>query len=410
MKKIVFFAAILSVIALVIFIIVLIATDKTATEEDFSSTLPDSVSSSVKSEEPERPIFEEILFDTTPTMYGKTDYFSVEAGIEIMKLEEDFLQLEPMVNEDGTPCKYYLGHQIYKSNTNGEKYILSGNKILAISFEPDSLGNGYVREENTGKRIHMFGNTSDLNNFQDEWDAGQRILSGKTEIPENFIIFDGALTPYTFERKNGTMYIDLSELASYISPEIYYDELMGYIDIYVNDFSTVRIPTTAANPMMRKTYGVVGDNFEFRSWNGEKFTAWGPVLDALHPQISIEDASMMFGWKMYTNGTALSIVTDPLNVTPLAAIKESGDLGIRIVLKVGDDGLKYICAYDTAGNLMWKKPFNESAIPEETDFSFEQKNGTIESDNDIVASENSKEIVTNEYDGNAAINSEPTNN
>lgn len=410
MKKVGFFVAILSVIALVIVIIVLITTDKTATKEDFSSTLSDSVSSSVESEEPEQPIFEEILFNTTPTMYGKTDYFSVEAGIEIMKLEEDFLQLEPMVNEDGTPCKYYLGHQIYKSNTNGEKYIFSGNKILAISFEPDSLGNGYVREEGTGKRIHMFGNTSDLKNFQDEWDAGQRILSGKTEAPENAIIFDGALTPCAFERKNGTMYVDLSELASYISPEIYYDELMGYIDIYVNDFSTVRIPTTAANPMMRKTYGVVGDNFEFRSWNGEKFTAWGPVLDALHPEISIEEASMMFGWKMYTNGTALSIVTDPLNATPLAAIRESGDLGIRIVLKVADDGLRYICAYDTAGNLMWKKPFDESAIPEEADSSLTQENAAIKSNDDIVTSQSSEEIVTNEHDGDAAINSEPANN
>ena len=157
---------------------------------------------------------------------------------------------------------------------------------------------------------------------------------------------------------------------------------MGYIDIYVNDFCTVRIPTTAVNPMMSKTYGIVGSSFEFKSWNGEKFTTWGPVLDALHPEISIEDASMMFGWKMYTNGTALSIVTDPLNVTPLAAITENGDLGVRIVLEAGDDNVRYICAYDTAGNLMWKKNFDESAIPEEESSSL-MTNATVESDKNI---------------------------
>lgn len=410
MKNKSIFIAILAAIVLVIFLLVLIITNKAPVEENSSSVPQESSSSSAEFEEPEEPKFEEIIFNTSPSMYGKTDYFSVQIGKDLKEGDMNYLQLEPLMSEDGSPCIYYLGHQIYKSKTNGEEYIISGNKIMAISFNPDANGNGYVREEGTGKRIHMFGNTSDLQNFQDNWDAGQRILSGKTQAPENAIIFDGVLTQYTFERKNGTMYIDLSELAPYISPEIYYDELMGYIDIYVNDFCTVRIPTTAVNPMMSKTYGVIGDNFEFRSWNGEEFTAWGPVLDALHPEISIEDASMMFGWKMYTNGTALSIITDPLNATPLAAIRESGDLGIRIVLKVEDDGLRYICAYDTAGNLMWKKPFDESAISEEGAASMVQEDGTGEGDSSITSSETPESIVTSESDKSISASDNSANN
>lgn len=392
--------AVFAAIVLAIFVFALIFTNKSPESETASSTPQESSSSSAEVEEPNEPEFEEIVFDTNPTMYGKTDYFSISIGNELKERDWSYLQLEPLVSEDGAPYKYYLGHQIYKSKTNGEEYILSGNKIMAISFNPDSNGNGYVREEETGKRIHIFGNTSDLQNFQDNWDAGQRILSGETYAPENAIIFDGVLTPYTFKRGNNTMYIDLSELASYISPEIYYDELMGYIDIYVNDFCTVRIPTTAANPMMSKTYGIIGDNFEFRSWNGEDFTAWGPVLDALHPEISIEDASMMFGWKMYTNGTALSIVTDPLNATPLAAIRESGDLGIRIVLRVGDDGLRYICAYDTAGNLMWEKPFDESAVSES------EEDLLAQGDTGNDDSSNTGDDITNEVNEDATVSSE----
>ncbi len=124
-------------------------------------------------------------------------------------------------------------------------------------------------------------------------------------------------------------------------------------------------------------------------------------------KISIEDASMMFGWKMYTNGTALSIVTDPLNATPLAAIRENGDLGIRIVLNVEDDGLRYICAYDTDGNLMWKKPFDESALSEEDNSSILQEDITSQSDSNTAGENNGSSAATAESDDDASTDNMP---
>lgn len=349
----------------VLFLLILVFTD--GKKETADSPSEESVSSSEvvdesQLENPETKSFEEIVFDTTPSMYGKTDYFTIQKGIDIKNLNSDYLQLEPLMDENGNPEKYYLGHQIYRSQTNGEDYIFSGNAILPVSFTADYEGNGYMREETTGKKIHLFGNTSDVETFLDNWDAGQRILSGKTEAEENSIIFDGALTSYKFVEKNGTLYFNLSEIAPLASSFTYYDETMGYIDVYVNDFCNVRVPTTAANPMMQKSLGVQGDNFKFLSWNGEEFEAWGPVLDAIEPEISIDDASMMFGWKMYTNGTALSIVTDPLNVTSLAAIRDKGNVGIKVVLEYGDDGQRYLCAYDSSGQQLWKKLFDESQV------------------------------------------------
>lgn len=349
----------------VLFLLILVFTD--GKKETADSPSEENVSSSEvvdesQLENPETKSFEEIVFDTTPSMYGKTDYFTIQKGIDIKNLNSDYLQLEPLMDENGNPEKYYLGHQIYRSQTNGEDYIFSGNAILPVSFTADYEGNGYMREETTGKKIHLFGNTSDVETFLDNWDAGQRILSGKTEAEENSIIFDGALTPYKFVEKNGTLYFNLSEIAPLASSFTYYDETMGYIDVYVNDFCNVRVPTTAANPMMQKSLGVQGDNFKFLSWNGEEFEAWGPVLDAIDPEISIDDASMMFGWKMYTNGTALSIVTDPLNVTSLAAIRDKGNVGIKVVLEYGDDGQRYLCAYDSSGQQLWKKLFDESQV------------------------------------------------
>ena len=359
--------SILAVVLFVLFIAVLIITNKDEVEKASISVSTSDSSSENEAVAPQKSQFKEILFDTTPTMYGKTDYFAVEKGQEIKKMNMDYLQLEPLTNDDGFPQKYYLGHQIYKAQANGEEYIISGNAILPISFTADYEGNGYIREEETGKKIYLFGNLSDLENFLDNWEAGQRILSGKTEAPKNAIVFDGVLTPYEFSQKNGMMFFDLSEIAPLASEFTYYEETMGYIDVYVNDFCNVRIPTTAINPMMSKSLGVVGEKFKFLSWNGDKFEAWGPVLDAIHPEISVEDASMMFGWRMYTDGQALSIVTDPLNATPLTAIRNAGNMGIKVVTEVGTDGVKFICAYDSAGNQIWKKLFDETTLSAEDD-------------------------------------------
>lgn len=313
----------------------------------------------------EETAFTEILFDTEPTMYGRTDYFSLSAGKNIREMREDFLKLEPEKDEYGQPKKYYLGHQIYISGETGEEYIYSGNTLMPISFNSDDDGLGYMREEETGRRIHMFGNTSDVQNFLDSWDEGQAILNGTESAPENAIIFDGCLTPYFYSTEGNEIYFNLSEIAPLASSFTYYEPTMGYIDVYVNDFTVVQIPTNAANEMLRQTFNVVGEQFTFRSWNGESFTATATVLDALDPMISLEDASLMFGWHFYTDGNALSIVTDPLNATSLAAVRQSGDMGLKIVLERDEDGTEYARAYDAAGNVVWEEVFDESLVQED---------------------------------------------
>lgn len=309
-------------------------------------------------------VFTEIVFDTEPTMYGRTDYFSLSSGKNIREMREDFLKLEPVKDEYGQPKKYYLGHQIYVSAETGEEYIYSGNTLMPISFTSDDDGLGYVREENTGRRIHMFGNTSDLQNFLDSWDAGQAILKGAESAPENAIIYDGCLTPYSYSVDGDEIYFNLSEIAPLASSFTYYEPMMGYIDVYVNDFTVVQVPTNAANEMLRQTFNVIGEQFTFRSWNGESFTATATVLDALDPMISLEDASLMFGWRFYTDGNALCIITDQLNATPLAAVRLRGDMGLKYVLERDENGTEYARAYDSSGNMVWEEEFDESLIQE----------------------------------------------
>lgn len=396
MNKYIAFMAAVTVAAALIIGSILLCDDSKKAELSHESSTGSSSSETLSMEEalPEEleeasAKFKEILFDAQDTMRGQSDYFEITSGQMQRKINEEYLRLEPVMEDGGTPLIYYLGHQIYESQENGERYIISGNAILPVSFTADYEGNGYMREESTGRKIHLFGNASDVQHFKDQWEAGQRILSGETLADCGTIIFDGQLTDYRFTEEYGTIYFNLSEIAPLASDMTYYDVTMGYIDVYVNDFAVVRVPTTAANHMMKSTFEVVGDNFKFYSWNGKTFEAWGPVLDAITPKISIEDASMMFGWRFYTNGDVLSIVTDPLNATNLAAVRDRGDMGIILRLETMEDGLIYLCAYDSNENLIWSKPYDES-MEEQLEVergSLEAENATPEALKDALESE-----------------------
>ena len=316
--------------------------------------------SSMPAETGEEVSFEEIIFDAQPSMNGKTDYYSIERMKMLKEMRMDYLDLQPVTNIAGEPEQYYLGHQIYISQTNNEKYILSGETVLPISFTDDDNGYGFLRKEETGEKYHLFGNMYDVNAFLKSWEMGQKILSGDAGAEKGTIIFDGCLTDTHFVRKQGTIYFDLSEIAPLLSDYFFYDETLGFMDVYVNDCTFVRIPTSIANPMLSETMRIIGNNFKFKSWNGDAFECWGPVLDAAEPLISVDDANMMFGWKMYTNGTVLSIVSDPLNVTDLVATRESGDLGLRYVIETNDAGEKVVRAYSSYGELVFEEPFDET--------------------------------------------------
>ncbi len=311
--------------------------------------------------------FKEIVYDTDPTMYGKTAYYTVEAGDFIWDINYDYMQLEPLTYEDGTPQLYSTGHQIYQSKTDGEQYIISGKSIIAVSFTSDNNANNFMREEDTGKRIHMFGNVSDLEYFKGRFEAAQRILKGESQAPENAIILDGVLTDFTYTEENGEMYFNLADIAYELSSAYSYFETDGILNVSVNDWVTISVPTTMASSYVKEYNGVAGERYKFESWNGEDFETWAPVLDPVKPEISAKDAQMMFGWGMYTDGNTLCIVSDPLNVSSLAAIREFGDLGIKAILETDDDGSMHIRAYSSSGELLWEKPFTEAEYNEDDD-------------------------------------------
>lgn len=320
-------------------------------EDEGDNTYPEGPDSLIP------PSFKEISYTGPDTMVGRAGYFDLEFFKEDSESVIKQKQLVRVFSEAG-PMTTDTGHQLYESEEDGHQYIISGYGLVRVNngVVDDT---GYLREEKTGKRIHTFANQDEYEDFLKNWESGQRILSGKTNGEKGTILIDGAMTPFKYVEENGQILFNLYEISSAICGTTSYSEDAGYITVYPNEFIAVGVPTDAANEMLRKTYRVDWDTFEFQSWLGDKFSYRAPVLDYMDMLISVEDASRMFGWRMYTDGNVLSIVSDPLNVNDKAIIYNfGGSMGYKIVFEYDENGNAYMNTYDSKGNLISSSPFD----------------------------------------------------
>ncbi|OUP04982.1 hypothetical protein B5F36_01580 [Anaerofilum sp. An201] len=300
--------------------------------------------------------FHEIEFGDTETMLGHSEYASLNIKEDQLSVV-DSKQLVPVQGDSG-PIKTETGHQLYRSPVEEEfyagaeegtdepaNYIISGYSLMLVQNGVIE-DRGFLREEGTGERIHVVQNSTAKDNFLKAWNDGQAILNGDTQGEKGSIIIDGCLTSYQYTEKNGEIYFNLAEVANEICSIAPYKEESGYVTVYPNEFFSIQIPTTAAAGINPEAFNIVGDTFLFRGWNGNNFEYRAPVLDYLHPEISAHNASRMFGWRFYTDGEVLSIVSDPLNVNDNVVIyANGGSMGYQTVLEQDADGRMWMRTY-----------------------------------------------------------------
>ena len=333
--------------------------------ESVSSTVSDDTESGSQAvSQPEAAKeFKEIVFDS-PSMVGQSEYEQLEFFKTERESYREELQLVRAYTENG-PMVYATGHQVYSSPTDEYRYIISGYSPIKL-FEGNISDPTFLREEDTGERIYVFPNKTEESVFQDAWNSGQRILSGKTNGDHGTIIVDGRMIPAQYFEKDGQIYFSLVPVASAVDPSLHYTEDRGCVSVRPNEFLTVQVPTNAANSDQKKVFNVAGSKFTFKSWSGESFSIdTMPVLDYDTTIISAENASKMFGWRMYTNGDVLSIVSDPLNVTNKTVIYTSGSMGLTSVLEKDENGNDVVNTYDSNGTLISSTPFDASRIDDE---------------------------------------------
>ena len=302
--------------------------------------------------------FKLMEFGDTDTMVGRADYFALGWIADQQNETRDNLKLEKVNTESG-PMKSGTGHQIYKSRDDDQDYIISGYSAMKL-VDGQVLNKTFLREENTGVRIYVMPNQSAETAFQNAWGSGSRILTGKTMAEKDAIIVDGRLIDAKYTEQDGEIYFNLADVAAEVDSSFQYTVQDGKVLIYPNEFCYVEIPTTAADIKQKESFHVVNNTFTFKSWAGEdSFTIDdAPVLDQNTLLISARDASRMLGWRMYTNGSVLSIVSDPLNVSNKTVVYVNGSMGIETRVEYVN-GEYVINTYDTTGTLIDTKPLGD---------------------------------------------------
>lgn len=364
--------------------------DDPASSTSFSSQSEPASGSSETVPSNENSTFHEIQFGDTETMLGHSEYASLNIKEDQLSVVES-KQLVPMQGDSG-PIKTETGHQLYRSPVEEESYvgaeegadepanyIISGYSLMLVQNGVIE-DRGFLREEGTGERIHVVQNSTAKDNFLKSWNNGQAILNGDTKGEKGSVIIDGCLTPYQYTEKNGEIYFNLAEVANEICSIAPYKEESGYVTVYPNEFFSIQIPTTAAAGVNPEAFDIVGDTFLFRGWNGNNFEYRAPVLDYLHPEISVHDASRMFGWRFYTDGDVLSIVSDPLNVSDNVVVyANGGSMGYQTVMEQDADGR------------MWMRTYADGVLIDEMELTQEMVDAAVK---DTEQSEASSETPT----------------
>lgn len=353
-----------------------------------SIVFSEAVSSDAVSSKPvaeNKRSFQEIVYDGD-SMVGRAEYADLTNFKSEQDAYRDELGLTKAYTESG-PMIYATGHQVYSSQSDEYRYIISGYSPIKL-YEGNIQDTTFIREEGSGERIYVFPNKSEEAAFQDDWNSGQRIISGQTIGEHGDIVVDGRLIHSQYSEKDGQMYLNLVEVASAVDSSLYYSEEQGYVYVRPNEFVTVQVPTNAANSQQKKVMHVTGDKFTFSSWAGDSFSITNiPVLDYDTTLISVENASKMFGWRMYTDGDVLSIVSDPLNVTNKTAIYTSGSMGLTSVLEKDEFGNEVINTYDSNGTLISSTPF-DGTLPENSEAELEESESeVVDSESETVGEE-----------------------
>ena len=297
------------------------------------------------------------------SMVGFADYENLDFDRELSKSFIDSMNFVPVMLDSG-PYKLETGHQVYRGS-NGKTYIVSGDRAMLVEHGKIISPNGvdYLREEGSGKRIWIALSPGEKEKMDRQWLEGQEILAGKKEPESQRILVDGFNTDLRYDVVNGKISFNLKDVATFICKGTYLAKGDTHLHIYPNEYYPLEVLTEAAPYHKQEAAGVRGGKYDFKAWNGQTFTVKIPLLNTETFMISAEDASRIFGWRMYSNGDALHIVSDPMNVTGKVVMYDNGQVGGQVTrLERDENGNEVMVTYDSAGNVLSIEPFS---MPEE---------------------------------------------
>lgn len=292
---------------------------------------------------------------TPQTMEGKTGYKQREDARQYSLDWKESLDLQP------TESVYEpTGHKIYEGSDGG-KYILSDDVPVWIRTDRKldlNQQNGFLREERTGKLIRTFITQTEIDMFNKGYEDGQAILTGKKEAIPQSIIFDGVLTPFTFEGQAGKdALINVADISLWTAPDYFvYQSDDPVVTVSANENYSVQFRTML---LRRDSYekldvNVVNNSYRFRS-DGVEFRI--SLLNPDDPTLPVEQLARVLGWTVYTDGNCLSICSDTSNLTDKAILYNPNEILLERVVERNDENILVSRVYDRFHNIVEESPY-----------------------------------------------------
>lgn len=325
----------------------------TSKESSFSDDVQEST-------EPDISDFEEIQYDVEFALTGRMGYS--EKQVEMGKKDQSGYNLTPIIDENTKePLKIATGHTLYRSQTNGNLFIICGETPLAY-VNGRLMPTKYLREEHSSLRIRTFNSQQELDTFLQKWQAGQRVLSGETVAKPYSIIIDGCLTDLQFEKtENGDICFNILDVMKEVVPDSYYKKGDGFFYVFLDGLAAERLPTNSI-PSFYNDYkaNLFTDEYTFSSVtkDGTAFQYQAKIINENDLMVNGKDIHVILGWKFYLKNSVLNIVTAPENVTDKAVVYSfMGNSGYIVKIESNVDGTFSQNTYDAKGNLIKSEPF-----------------------------------------------------
>lgn len=266
-----------------------------------------------------------LLPSQEPTNQGKSNYSQqIYDGTLLQKdFNKQYVE-EVATDEYAVPdTKTIFGNQVYKaagafeSAMPSKKYYQFYGNDVSWCDEDGWTDNIYlVRKEFTGERIYVVRSNQELDEYNEAWDKGQKILNGEETGSNGDIILNGRLLSCKYQLINGEYYIPLKDVGEAFNSEackIDKDNSILYLPVETGiGIVTLGVPYTQFG-----TAGAISTTFTASEITNKDYPEWtdnfhiGATSSCYVPQ---SEVSRYAGWYFYTNGDVLSIVTDDLSV------------------------------------------------------------------------------------------------
>lgn len=231
------------------------------------------------------------------------------------------------------PAEYSWGEAGEKNN---EKEMVEVQLSGLTPISPYGENQYFLaRQEWTGKKIHIFDYDEEKEAFEKQWEKGQSILNDEAEATPGTIIVDGRyLAGSKFVKVENEFFIPLAAVSEF--------SMLGDFRNDTNS-KTLTVPYSTASGfgVCHVPYDVT-KSVDQQNTNTFKSLINGELIDfqagnGRECYVPASELSRYTGWYIYTNDDIISIVTDELNVSDLAMVKEVGaaDLPIDMQLEQG---------------------------------------------------------------------------